>query len=400
MKIFEVVDKKAKKEFLDIARLIYKNDPNWVQLLDVQIEKIFDPKINVFFQNGEATRFVLKDDNGKLIGRIATFINRDKAFGFEQPTGGCGFFECINDKKAAFLLFDTAKEWLEKREMKAMDGPINFGENDNFWGLLVDGFTPASIGMQYNPPYYKELFESYGFKFYFEQVSNNLDLTKKFPERFWKIAKWVSEKPEYNFKHFGFDNIEKFINDFLEIYKNAWEFHENFIPIKIDDVKTKLSDAKAFIKEEFIWFAYHNDEPIAFLVMYPDVNQIIKHLNGKLNLWSKIKFVWLKKRKTMTRARIVIMGVKPKYQRSGIESAIFWHMDKVMKKNPEYTDVELSWVGDFNPKMSALHESVGATFAKRHITYRCLFNEKQEYHRSTIIPTDTKEKAIKKEKNK
>ena len=130
MKIFEVVDKKAKKEFLDIARLIYKNDPNWVQLLDVQIEKIFDPKINVFFQNGEATRFVLKDDNGKLIGRIATFINRDKAFGFEQPTGGCGFFECINDKKAAFLLFDTAKEWLEKRKMKAMDGPINFGENE------------------------------------------------------------------------------------------------------------------------------------------------------------------------------------------------------------------------------------------------------------------------------
>jgi hypothetical protein len=108
----------------------------------------------------------------------------------------------------------------------------------------------------------------------------------------------------------------------------------------------------------------------------------------------------MQKRKTISRARIVIMGVKPKYQRSGIESAIFWHMDKVLKKNPEYTDVELSWVGDFNPKMRALHESVGATFAKRHITYRCLFSENQNYRRSTIIPVDTKEKAIKKEKNK
>ncbi len=398
MKIFEVVDKKTRKEFLDTAKIIYKNDPNWVQPLDVQIEEIFDPKTNVFFQNGEATRFILKDDDGNLIGRIAAFINRDKAFGFDQPTGGCGFFECINDKKSAFLLFDTAKEWLEKKGMKAMDGPINFGENDNFWGLLVDGFTQPTIGMQYNPPYYKEIFESYGFKFYFEQVSNNLDLTKKFPERFWKIAGWVSKKPEYSFEHFSFSNMDKYINNFLEIYKDAWEFHENFKPINIDDVKVKLSDAKSFIKEEFIWFAYHEGEPIAFLVMYPDVNQIIKHLHGKLNLWSKIKFAWLRKRKTMTRARIVIMGVKPKYQRSGIESAIFWHLDKVMKKNPEYTDVELSWVGDFNPKMRALHESVGATFAKRHITYRYLFNTNKEYHRSTIIPVDTKEKAIKKEK--
>ena len=400
MKIFEVVDKKTQKGFLKIAKLIYKNDPNWVQPLDVQIEEVFEPKTNVFFQNGEATRFILKDDNGNLIGRIAAFINRDKAFGFDQPTGGCGFFECINNKEAAFLLFDTAKEWLEKREMKAMDGPINFGENDNFWGLLVDGFTQPTIGMQYNPPYYKELFESYGFKFYFEQVSNNLDLTKKFPERFWKIAGWVSKKPEYSFEHLSFSNIDKYINNFLEIYKDAWGFHENFKPINIDDVKVKLSDAKAFIKEEFIWYAYHEGEPIAFLVMFPDVNQIIKRLHGKINLCSKIKFVWLKKRKTMTRARIVIMGVKPKYQRSGIESAIFWHLDKVIKKNPEYTDVELSWVGDFNPKMRALHESVGGIFAKRHITYRCLFNENQEYHRSTIIPTDTKEKVVKKEKNK
>lgn len=396
MQIIEVSDKNTKKEFLDAARIVYKNDNNWVCPLDIQIEEIFDSKTNVFFKNGEACRWVLKDDKGNLIGRVAAFINKKKAYGYQQPTGGMGFFECINDITAAFKLFDTAKDWLQNRGMEAMDGPINFGENDNFWGLLVEGFTQPGFGMPYNPPYYKEFFESYGFNFYFEQISNHLNLKKPFPERFWKIADWIRKKPEYKFVHFSFDNAEKFVKDFMEVYSTAWEFHENFTPINIEDLKVKLYDAKSFIREDFIWFVYHEDEPVAFLIMYPDVNQILKHLNGKLNLFNKLKFFYYLKRKTITRARIVIMGVKPKYQKYGIESGIFWHMNEVMKHNPEYNELELSWVGDFNPKMRALHESVGSSFAKRHITYRKLFSDQTQFQRSTIIPVDTKEKAMKK----
>lgn len=395
MKLIEVKDKSTQKDFLDVARIIYKNDKNWVCPLDIQIEEVFDPARNVFFKNGEANRWILKNDKGQFIGRVAAFINRNKAFGFQQPTGGMGFFECINDRDAAFLLFDAAKEWLQARGMEAMDGPINFGENDNFWGLLVEGFTHPGFGMQYNQPYYKDLFESYGFKFYFEQISNHLDLKKPFPERFWKIADWIRKKPEYHFKHFLFAQSEKFLNDFMEVYSDAWEFHENFTPITKEDLRQKMIDAKSFIREDFIWFVYHWDEPIAFLIMFPDINQVLKHLNGKLHLWNKLKYHYLLKRKTITRSRITIMGVKPKYQRYGVESGIFWHMNEVMKKLPHYTEIELSWVGDFNPKMRALHESVGSSFAKRHITYRKLFSDKTEYQRSTIIPVDTKEKAAK-----
>ena len=399
MKIIEVNDKKTDLQFLDVVKLIYKNDKNYVRPLDAQIREIFDPKQNEFFKHGKATRFILLDDNNKTIGRIGAFINDKKAFGFDQPTGGCGFFECINDQQSANMLFDAAKDWLSERGMQAMDGPINFGENDNFWGLLVDGFTPPAIGMQYNPPYYKILFETYGFNFYFEQVTNNLDLTKPFPERFWKIAEWVAKKPEFRIEHFTFKNAAKYMNDLMEVYQAAWEFHENFKPMSEEDVQTKLKDMKSYLIEDFVWFAYAGDEPIAFLVMLPDLNQVIKHMNGKLNLCTKLKFAYYKYTKAITRARIVIMGVKPKYQKIGIESAIFWNMDKAMQHHKEFTDIELSWVGDFNPKMRALHESVGAVFAKRHITYRCLFDQTKEYRRSTIIPVDTKEKVIQKEKN-
>lgn len=390
MEILEVKDNKTRKQFLDVVEDIYKDDKDYVRPLDDMIEEIFDPSRNTFFNHGNATRFILIDNN-QVIGRVASFINEKKAFGFDQPTGGMGFFECINNKEAAFKLFNTAKDWLRERGMEAMDGPINFGENDNFWGLLVDGFVQPGFGMQYNPKYYQSFFEEYGFSTYFEQITNHLDVTVPFPERFWKIAGWVVKKDGFNFKPFSWAKADKFVSDFETIYNEAWKFHENFNPINKDMLKTTLLKAKPFMMEDLIWFAYHNNDPIGFIVMFPDLNQIIKGFNGKMNLLNKLKFLWLKQRKVMTRARVVILGVVPKFQRSGIESGIFWHLKGAVDRYTHLNELELSWVGDFNPKMRVLQESMGAAFGKKHITYRYLFNgKKYSKERASQIPVDTK----------
>ncbi len=394
MKLVEVSTKQTRRRFLDLVETVYQGDANYVRPLDSEVEAVFDPAQNHFFQHGEAARWILLNDDDQVIGRVAAFINKRKAFTFQQPTGGMGFFECIDNGEAAMMLFNRCRDWLAARGMMAMDGPVNFGENDVNWGLLVEGFTHPGFGMSYNPPYYKTFFEAYGFQFYFEQVSNHLDFTKPFPDRFWKIAEWCMKKPELSFRHFSYKEADQFIRDMKEVYDDAWKFHENFTPMDISTLQKGLEKAKSFLDPELIWYVYHNDEPIAFLVQFPDVNQILKHLHGKLHLWNKIKFLWLKYRKTITRSRIVIMGVKPKYQRYGVESGIFWHLNEVLKHKPQYTEVELSWVGDFNPKMRALHESVGATFAKRHITYRKIFSSDSVIQRSTIIPVDTKEKTL------
>ncbi len=390
MKIIEVTTQAHRTAFLDVVKVIYKGDKNYARPLNGEIESIFDPVQNSFFSHGKATRWILQDDNGKTIGRIGAYINNNKAYTFEQPTGGCGFFECINDKKAAFLLFDTAKDWLQKEGMEAMDGPINFSENDNHWGLLVDGFMPQGYGMPYNKPYYQSFFEDYGFQIFFEQYSYHLDLKKKFPERFWKIAAWVAQKPGFSFEHFRYDNMEKYVQDIISIYNEAWKFHDNFTPINPDDIRKMANEGKDVIDEEFIWFAYHEGKPIAFFVMMPDVNQILINLDGKLNWWNKLKFFYHLKKKTITRARITIMGVVPKYQRFGIESAIFWHLDKVMAKRPHYNELELSWVGDFNPKMISIYESVGGVRMKTHYTYRYLFDRNKPFHRAPIIPLENR----------
>lgn len=390
MKLIEVTTKSHAKQFIKVAHLIYKDDPHWICPLDNIVNGIFDRNKNVFYTHGDAIRWILVDDDNKLIGRVAAFINEKKAYKFDQPTGGMGFFECIEDKKAAFMLFDKCVEWLESKGMEAMDGPINFGENDNFWGLLVEGFMPQSFGMNYHPPYYRKFFEDYGFESYFEQVTNHLDLRTPFPERFWKIANWVRKKPGYEFRHLEIKKADKYIKDLKEIYDKAWQYHENFTPINEKDLWNSFNEAKAIIDEEFVWFVYYNDKPIAFLVMFPDANQVLKPLKGKMHLINKLRFLWLVKRNTITRTRITIMGVVPEFQKFGVESGIFWHMDKVMKKKPHYNEVELSWVGDFNPKMEAIHNAVGGKFAKKHITYRKLFSNEKLKKRSKVIPMGTK----------
>ncbi len=372
MVITEVTDKQTKKAFLDAARIIYKNDENWVCPLDNDVEAVFDPLKNNFHQFGKCIRWILRDNNGKLIGRIAAFINNKKAFNYEQPTGGVGFFECINDEKAAFLLFDTAKNWLKENGMQAMDGPINFGENDNFWGLLVEGFTPPSYGMNYHPPYYKAFFEHYGFKTLYEQITNHLDVNKPFPERFYKIAKWVTQKPGYEFKHLEAKNIEKFAADFIEIYNDAWAGFENFVPITYNTILESFKKMKPIMDENLILFAYVNGEPASFNIVLPDANQMIKPLNGKLNLIGKLTFLYRKWR-GVSRMRAIVMGTKQKYQNHGLESALFIKLGEYVLPLNQYDILELSWVGDFNEKMVAMHAAMGATFANRHLTMRYIF---------------------------
>ncbi len=386
MEIIQVGDKKTIAAFHELPILIYKNDKSWVSPLRIMIENIFDPQKNTGFLKGDARRWLVVD-KGKTLGRIAAFYDRSKIEEGSEQVGYIGFFECFDNDEAACLLFDTARDWLKNEGFTAMDGPVNFGENFFNWGLLVDGFQQQGFGMQYNPPYYKQLFEKYGFQTYYQQFSFHLDITSPdLPERFWKIAEWVAKKKDFHYKTFSFNEQDRCIDDFLTIHQNAWGKHTNYKPIDRKDLQTLIKDAKMLLEEEFIWYVYYKEEPIAFFMMIPDMNQILKYLkNGKLNLINILKLLYLRKTKTMTRCRVLVMGVIPKFQGTGIESGIFWQLRQVMLKKTWYKEVELSWVGDFNPKMIKLFDSVGSKYAKTHETLRYLFDRKKPFERLPII---------------
>lgn len=386
MEIIQVTDEKTITAFHQLPLHIYKNDSNWVPPLRIMIEDIFNPTKNAGFLHGDARRWLVINGD-QTIGRIAAFYDRSKMEEGCEKAGNIGFFECFDNFEAAKFLFDTARDWLKSEGLTTMDGPVNFGENFFNWGLLVDGFQQQGFGMQYNPPYYRSLFGKYGFQTYYQQFSYHLDITSPdLPDRFWKIAEWVAKKKDFHYKTFSFKEQDRFIDDFIYIYQQAWGKHTNYKPIDRNDLKAFIRDAKILLEEDFIWYVYFKDEPIAFFMMIPDLNQILKFLkNGKLNLINILKLLYLKKIKTMTRCRVLAMGVIPKFQGTGIESGIFWQLRQVMLKKPWYKEVELSWVGDFNPKMIKLFNSVGGKYAKTHETLRYLFDRSKPFERLPII---------------
>lgn len=393
MKLIEVKDQASRNAFLDVAKYLYKDDPNWVCPLDTEIEDTFNPAENKLFIDGDAARWVLQDDEGRGIGRVAAFFNKDKSAKNEQPTGGLGFFECINDRNAAFLLFDACRDWLKGKGMEAMDGPITFGENLTNWGLLTEGYTMPTYGMPYNFPYYKELFEAYGFKIYFEQFSYEKDLSKPFPERQVKFSMHLKEK--FQVEHFSFRNKEKYLRDLCEIYNKVWaDFHEDYTPMEYEDILKIMKKAKAILNEEFIWFVYDNGTPAAVVVVFPDVNQVLKKLgNGKLNFINILKFLWYKNTGTITRARQLLTAVTPEYQRSGVTGLLFLTMVDALIKN-KIKILDMSWVGDYNITVNKIYRLLDLPVVRKHATYRFMFDPAKEVVRFTNVHTEKYKRVI------
>jgi hypothetical protein len=263
-----------------------------------------------------------------------------------------------------------------------MQAPINFGENYNYWGLLVEGFMHQAYAMPYNFPYYQKLFENYGFRNYFGQNTFHKDLTEGWPERQIKFAQFAESRPGYSFEHFSFNNIEKYVNDFVSCYNAIWEaFHENYTPLKHNEISRMIAEAKMVIDEELIWFAYDKGKPVGLVVAFPDINQILAKLkNGKLNLLNKLKLFYYRKR-AITRSRVFIAGVAPGYQNAGVIAAMFYQLVKVISNRPQHKELELSWVGDYNPRTLTLYNKFDAKQVKKHITYLYLFDPKVPFRR-------------------
>src|SRR5690606_5557772 len=234
---------------------------------------------------------------GRPIGRIAAFFEKNTD-NIALRVGGCGFFECIDDQEAANLLFDTAKSWLLEHGMEAMDGPINFGNRERWWGLLVDGFHPPCYCCNYNPPHYQKLFEHYGFQVYFKQFTYQRKIATPLSSAIGKKAFNTLQDSGYTFDHVDPNRLDKAAEDFRLVYNEAWAKHEGVSPMSAKNATKLMQSMKSIIDPKIIWFAYYHGQPVAFWVNIPDVNQlIVKYTRGKLTLSAKLRFLWNRWRK-------------------------------------------------------------------------------------------------------
>lgn len=396
MTIKEVQSPQDVQVFIKFPLQIFKDSKFWIRPLDKDIVSVFDVKKNTVAKAGNNKRWLLFDENKKVIGRVAAFVNdKTKLKNNDYPVGGMGFFECINDQVAANNLFDTAKNFLEDQGMEAMEGPINFGDRDKFWGLLTQGFEQEPNYLaNYNPPYYQQFFENYGFKLYFNQFTFRRPIVAEFKDEYYKKGKAILDNPDFLFTTIKKNQLDKFTEDFRVVYNKAWVKHEGVSEMKPRQAKAIIKSLKPVIEEKLAFFAYHKDQPIAFFLNIPEVNQIFKYVNGKLDLWGKLTFLKHKLLKTNAKALGVAFGVSPEFDGKGVSQAITIYAADQMINYTNYKFIEMHGIGDFNPAMLKFVSKLGLSdINKTHTTYRYVFDRNRPYERMPLKTNERKKKT-------
>ncbi len=379
-----------RRAFLVCPDQHYRDAPYYVRPNNQEVEAIFDPAKNkLFAEGGQATRWLLLDAGGQAVGRIAAFINPRIQATEEVPVGGFGFFECPDDPSAATMLLDAARQWLTNHGMQAMDGPVNFGDRDRFWGLHVEGFDRLpSYAMFYHRPYYQELLENYGLRLYFKQYSYWMSATTPLAPRLHRLAETVAEKlPNVRYACATPGDPERLARDLHRVYSLAWGRHAGVGEMTLNQARTLVKKMKAVIDYRIIWFAYDGDDAIGMLVALPGLNQIFHRTGPNLNWWGKVKFFLEKQRwerRTDKLANAVLYGVAPEFQGTGVDAALCVAAQPVFARYG-YLAGELVWIGDFNPKMMAVCRTVGGSICKTHHTYRQYFDPSRPFARLPII---------------
>lgn len=398
MQLIEITTPRLARDFIAVNVELNKNNPHYIRPLDKDIREVFDPKKNKTFRFGEVTRWILKDDKGDFIGRIAAFTNKKyKNKGDDVPVGGIGFFDSINDQSAADMLLDVAKHWLMQKGMEAMDGPINFGERDRWWGLVVKGHDiPPMYGMNFNPAYYQDLLENYGFRKFYNQICFGMRADVLIHQKFYDRHAICAQDPHFSSSHIKKDQLDKFAAEFTVVYNKAWAGHGGLKQLDEKVVRKMFQTMKPVMDERISWFIYYKGEPIGIWINLPDLNQWFKYLDGKFSLWHKLKFLWIKSTIKNKRFTGLVFGVVPEFQGTGADSYLIVEGCRVIQQlkvdkdsyqlgKPIYDEYEMQWIGEFNPKMVNVAETIAGNRSRILTTYRYLFDRTKEYEPHPIL---------------
>lgn len=383
LKMTEVTDRITRKEFLEFPVRLYRLDKNFIRTMDKDVEDIFNPGKNKFFNSGEASRWLCTNEKQETIGRVAVFYT--SKYKQDQPTGGIGFFDCINDQMTANFIFDFCREWLQQKGMEAMDGPINFGERDQFWGLLTEGFTRPLYRMNYNFPYYQKLFENYGFQPYFQQLCFSRKTTSEVDSSFINAHTRLSQNPDIHAERMQIKHLDRYAEDFTHIYNAAWASHGEGKQLDVKQVKKMFHIIKPVINEHISWFVYEKGSPVGMWINLPDLNEWFRYLNGKFRIWEKIKFIFIRQFVPNKKMIGLVFGVVPEWQKKGIDGYMIWEGTQHLRKFTHFEEIEMQWIGDFNPKMIKIAEHLDTAITRKLTTYRYLFDRNKIFKKHPTL---------------
>ncbi len=367
IKISTVQSPKDLMRFIKFQWKIYQGDKYWVPPLIMDRKKILSKTKNPFFKHAE-TEYFLAEKNSELVGRIAAIKNDLHNKYHNDKVGFFGFFECINDQEVANALFDAAATWLKSKGLDAMRGPANPSSNDEY-AMLLEGFDDEPrILMTYNPRYYLDLCDHYGFKkakdLYAYKLENNKVVGT---DKIRRVAELAQKRSGLKITQLDMKNFTADVEKVKYVYNKAWAPNWGFVPMTDEELDAMAKDLKPLAEPSLVLFGEIEGKLAGFALVLLDYNYIFKQINGKLFPFGIIKLFTEKKK--IKWCRIITLGLIPEYQKRGLDAVFYWEI--VNRAHKLGIDLgEASWILEDNAMMTRGAEAMKGTLYKKYRIYQ------------------------------
>jgi GNAT superfamily N-acetyltransferase len=356
------------KEFIELPFRLHSNHPMWVPPLRLERWMFLSKRLNPFFSHGDAQLFLARRD-GRVVGRISAHYNDSFNAQHDNRWGMFGFLEFEDDADVLAAMLDTAAEWLTARGYDRMVGPMDFAMNDES-GVMFEGFDRMPMIRQpWHPPYYFERCEEAGLAKAQDLFMYELDIadrSKMLPIIF-KLAAEVEPRHGIRIRRMSRRTLRKDMDRFADVYNSAWAENWDFVPYTKKDLDTYAMDMQlVFDKNWFMVAETPEGDTAAVAITIPDINQVLKKMNGRL-----LPFGWwyfLRRSKLTDRVRVGFLGVKPEYQHTGVAAALYVeHFDTAGRRPQSWG--EMGWILESNRNMNKAMEAMGGRIVRRYRMY-------------------------------
>jgi len=379
IKIHELGRNKAElMQFINFAWEIYQGDVNWVAPLKSDLLKIFlGVDISKKLDYGPHTFLMLFED-GKPLARVLVGINEKMNLEKNMKVGYFSYFEAKNSTQAVKCLMDHAINWLKKQDINRLIGPLYPNDDVEDRGLLIEGFdSPPVLMTSYNPGYYQQLLEEYGFEKdadFFAYYCDDFDVARA---RVDKIASFAMKKYHFRIDRVDLTQIDREIRDIVKVIElivahgheeeNGFEYSK---PPSYKEISLEVKKLLPFIDRDLIYIARSEDAPIGFVLALPDYNQVLKKVKGKLLPFGFIKYLWYRNR--IDGIRGFAQYVIPEFRNKAVNAAIFQKILLAAEKK-KYRYIEGSSINENNIKSRRIFENAGIKPYRIYRVYQKLF---------------------------
>lgn len=368
-------DKKLLKKFVNFHWKHYKNDPQYIPLLDYEylgfkligITGFFEPR-NLFFKHADM-RFFLALRGGEIVGRCNVFVNHNHNKHWNDKIGFFGQFESVHEQKVTNILLDSAAQWLRSQGMNRIRGPQNLPVNDATPGIMTDGFNSRPVMYyHYNKPYYQELLENAGFKSVKRVVSWEVDVMRPMEEKLLRICEKIVKRYSVTIEPWGARNLDERKREMLLVYNAAWDRNFGFVPFTEEEFSSLIDDMLLIMDKELFVFVYVKGELAGFFGGVPNVTEFMKPVRGcrRCEFFRALKMLLNAKR---TKGfRLGYLGVHPRFQRMGLDGVMIWQQKKYVQKH-KYAYCDMGWTLEDNKMVVRIVNIICGQHSKTYTIY-------------------------------